>query len=165
MEISKPFSGCIQTCHWAFGIADKRCQSTPIINQRHCSGVSEKHGSDSFGQMKPPRCKRRWHSQTPVPSQTSTLIRLPGRLRNMKASPAQGLCPNACWTTMESPSMPRRMSTGWTASQMAGGWDIRPGIAGARLTSVVKRYWAPPVIGRWSGVTAKVLAMGCRYAG
>lgn len=86
------------------GTADKRSQSTPATSQRHSSGVTEKQLSVAFGQIKPPRCKRRWHSQTPLPSHSNSFRRLPARLRNTNAEPAHGGCPNACWTMADRPS-------------------------------------------------------------
>ena len=131
-------TGYFYTCQLAAGTADKRCQSTPVISHCHCSNVTKKHASLTLGQMKRPLCNRRWHSHTPVPSQTTTLIRLPERLRNTNADPEQGARPKACWTTIDSPSMPRRMSTGETANQIATGFDINPGIVKAQLTSAEK---------------------------
>jgi hypothetical protein len=142
MKINGIKTGYFYTCQLAQGTADKRCQSTPLINHCHCSKVTEKHGSVNFGQMKRPSCSRRWHNHTPVPSQSTTLMRLPERLRNTNADPEQGACPKACWTTIDKPSMPRRMSTGETANQIAAGFDINPDIVRAQLTSAEKCYAA-----------------------
>lgn len=106
------------TCQRASGTADKRCQSTPVTSHCHCVALTKKHGSLVLGQTKLPRCRRRWHNQTPLPSQSNSRRRLPALLRNTIADPAQGACPKPCWAIADKPSMPRRMSTGDTANQI-----------------------------------------------
>jgi len=149
MKINGLKTGYFYTCQLAEGTVDKRCQSTPVINHCHCSNVTEKHALLTLGQMKRPLCNRRWHNQTPVPSQTTTLIRLPERLRKTNADPEQGACPKACWTTIDKPSIPRRMSTGATANQIAAGFAINPGIVKAQLTSAEKCCAAVPMNVLW----------------
>ena len=158
MKINSLKTGCFYTCQLAEGTADKRCQSTPVISHCHCSNVTKKHASLTLGQMKRPLCKRRWHNQTPVPSQTTTLMRLPERLRKTNADPEQGACPKACWTSIDKPSIPRRISTGETANQIAAGFDINPDIVRARLTSAEKCCAAVPMNVLWvTGATGMLL--------
>lgn len=159
MKINDLKTGYFYTCQLAEGTADKRCQSTPVINHCHCSNVTKKHSSLTLGQMKRPLCNRRWHNHTPVPSQTTTLMRLPERLRKTNADPAQGACPKACWTTIDKPSIPRRMSTGATANQIAAGFVINPGIVRAQLTSAVKCCQAVPMNARWITVATGMLLL------
>lgn len=102
--------------------------------------------------MKWPRCSRRWHNQTPLPSHSSSFRRLPARLRNTNAEPAHGACSNACCTMADRPSMPRRRSTGSTASQICGGASIKPGIAAAPPARRLK--WSAAVPGDGLGRTA-----------
>jgi hypothetical protein len=149
MKINDLKTGYFYTCQLAQGAADKRCQSTPVINHCHCSNVTKKHASLTLGQMKRPLCNRRWHNQTPVPSQTTTLMRLPERLRKTNADPEQGACPKVCWTSIDKPSIPRRMSTGETANQIAAGCVINPDIVIAQLTSAEKCYPAVPMYILW----------------
>ena len=159
MKINDLKTGYFYTCQLAEGTADKRCQSTPAINHCHCSKVTEKHGSDTFGQMKRPLCNLRWHNHTPVPSQSTTLMRLPERLRKTNADPEQGACPRVCWTSIDKPSMPRRMSTGATANQIAAGFVINPGIVRARLTSPGRCYQAAPTHVLWVTVATGMLLL------
>src|SRR5450631_1906435 len=149
MKINDIKAGYFYTCQLAEGTADKHCQSTPVINHCHCSNVTKKHGSVTLGQMKRPSCKRRWHNHTPVPSHTTTLMRVPERLRKTNADPEQGACPKACWTTIDKPSIPRRMSTGETANQIASGLVINPDIVRAQLTSEEKCCLAVPMSILW----------------
>jgi hypothetical protein len=149
MKINDHKTGRFYTSQLAAGTADKRCQSTPVINHCHCSNVTKKHASLTLGQMKWPLCKRRWHNQTPVPSQTTTLMRLPERLRKTNADPEQSGCPKACWTIIDKPSIPRRMSTGETANQIAAGFVINPDIVRAQLTSEEKCCSAVPMRSLW----------------
>ena len=162
MKINGLKAGCFYTCQLAEGTADKRCQSTPVINHCHCSNVTKKPASVTLGQMKRPLCKRRWHNHTPVPSQTTTLMRLPERLRKTNADPEQGACPKACWTTIDKPSIPRRMSTGATANQIAAGFVINPGIVIARLTSAGRCCPAAPTPVLWVTGATKMLLHACR---
>ena len=69
----------------------------PAISRSYCAYVMEKLHSPGFGQIKCPRCKRRWHNHTPLPPHSRILIRLTDALRNAKADPAQGCCPKVCW--------------------------------------------------------------------
>src|SRR5664279_4237956 len=111
--------------------------------------------------MKRPLCNRRWHNHTPVPSQSTTLMRLPERLRKTNADSEQGACPKACWTTIDKPSMPRRMSTGATANQIAAGFDINPDIVIAQLASAEKCCQAVLMIGLWVTVATGILLLAC----
>ena len=113
------------TCQRASGTADRRCQSTPETSQCHCASLTKKQGSVVLGQTKPPLCRRRWHSHTPLPSQISNRKRFPALFRNTNAIPEHGACPRASWTIIDKPSMPRRMSTGITASQICAGSPIK----------------------------------------
>ena len=151
MKINGLKTGYFYTCQLAEGTADKHCQSTPVINHCHCSKVTKKHASLTLGQMKRPLCNRRWHNHTPVPSQTTTLMRLPERLRKSNAAPEQGACPKACWTSIDKPSIPRRISTGETANQIAAGFVNNPDIVRARLTRAEKCCPAVPM--RILGIT------------
>ena len=161
MKINSLKTDYFYTCQLAEGTADKRCQSTPVINHCHCSNVTKKHGSVALGQIKRPLCNRRWHNHTPVPSQTTTLMRLPERLRKTNADPEQGACPKACWTSIDNPSMPRRMSTGATANQIAAGFVINPDIVRAQLTSAVKCCQAVPMRVFWITVAKLILVLAC----
>lgn len=114
-------ASALQTRQVADRFAGRRSQSMPQVRQRHSSGVRGQTASSLQGQVKRPRCRRRTHSQTPVPSQTSNLIRWPSRLRNAQGVPSQGERPSACGILGESPSMPIRTSTGSTASQTCSG--------------------------------------------
>ena len=162
MKINDIKAGYFYTCQLAEGTADKRCQSTPVINHCHCSNVTKKDSSLTLGHKKRPLCNRRWHNHTPVPSQTTTLMRVPERLRKTNADPEQGACPKACWTTIDSPSMPRRMSTGETANQIAAGFVINPGIVRARLTSAGRCCPAAPTPVLWVTGATKMLLHACR---
>ena len=136
MLINKGFYLFCQAVKCAGGNADNRCQSTPAISHSHFACVNVKQGSFDFGQTNLPWCKRRWHSHTPVPSHNNTLTRLPARLQNIKAEPAQGARCKDCCTTSDKPSMPRRISTGSTASQIFPGMAISPDILAIPLTIV-----------------------------
>lgn len=103
----------------------KRRQSTPAINHAHCGCVNTMPPSPERCQTNRPRCKRRWHSHTPVPSHSNTLMRLPARLQNTNAEPEHGERCNACSTNTGNPSIPRRMSTGSTISQIFPGFAIK----------------------------------------
>ena len=59
----------------------RRCQSTPVTSHCHCSFVRAQTVSSTEGHLKRPLCRRRLHSQTPVPSQTRSLRRVAARLR------------------------------------------------------------------------------------
>jgi len=158
MKINGLRTSCFYTCQLAQGTADKRCQSTPAISHCHCSNVTKKHTSLILGQMKRPLCKRRWHNHAPVPSQSTTLMRLPERLRKTNADPEQGACPKACWTIIDNPSMPRRMSTGSTANQIAAGFVINPDIVIDRLTSAGRCCQVAPMHVLWvTGATGMLL--------
>lgn len=161
MKINSLKTGYFYTCQLAEGTAGKRCQSTPVINHYHCSNVTKKHGSVALGQIKRPLCNRRWHNHTPVPSQTTTLMRLPERLRKTNADPEQGACPKSCWTSIDKPSMPRRMSTGATANQIAAGFVINPDMVRAQLTSAVKCCQAVPMRVLWITVAKLILVLAC----
>ena len=80
----------LYTLQSGFGRPFRRVQSTPAINQFHCSWDRVCRRSPWTGQVKQPRCRRRWHNQTPLPSQSSNRNRVPRRLRNTKADPSQG---------------------------------------------------------------------------
>lgn len=134
MLINKGFLLFCQARKCAIGNADNRCQSTPAINHSHCACVNVKQCSSDFGQINRPLCKRRWHNHTPVPSHSNTLMRLRARLQNIKAEPAQGACCKDCCTSIDKPSMPRRISTGSAANQIFPGLAINPGISAIPLT-------------------------------
>ena len=68
-------------CHPSGALACNRRQSTPAVSQRHSASLKVQIDSLLCGQVKRPRCNRRTHNQTPVPSQISSLILLPARLR------------------------------------------------------------------------------------
>lgn len=145
------FFKILQTCQWACGSTDKRCQSTPATSHCHCASLIEKQGSLTFGQTKQPRCRRRWQSQTPFPSQTKSRNLLPGRFLNTNTDPAHGECPKDCWTIIDSPSMPRRMSTGATASQIRSGAGISPDTLAARPAMKLTLMPVIPAGGLWRG--------------
>jgi hypothetical protein len=113
-----------QTCQLGSGKRDKRCQSTPAASQSHCARLRQTPASVIFGQTKPPRCNRRWHNQTPLPSHTSKRNRFPALFLNTNATPEHGACPKASWTIIDKPSIPRRISTGATANQICNGSPI-----------------------------------------
>jgi len=180
----------VQACQCALGSADKRChksawsgfaltrrasgriarcESTPATSQCHCASVTWKTVSPAVGQTKPPRCRRRWHSQTPspkaptvgaVPQQQLQAVARPvadtHRAHDTNAEPAHGGCPNACWTMADRPSVPLRMSMGDTANQMCGGHGISPGIATAPPTKPPIRPAAAQASGRPRAAAPKV---------
>ena len=162
MKINDIKAGYFYTCQLAEVTAEKRCQSTPVINHCHCSNVTKKHASLTLGQMKRPLCNRRWHNHTPVPSQTTTLMRLPERLRKTNADPEQGACPKACWTSIDKPSIPRRISTGETANQIAAGFVNNPDIVRARLTRAEKCCPVAPTPVLWVTVATGILLLAWR---
>lgn len=124
-----------QTCQLGSGKRDKRCQSTPAASQSHCARLRQTPASVTFGQTKPPRCNRRWHNQTPLPSHTSKRNRFPALFLNTNAAPEHGACPKASWTIIDKPSIPRRISTGDTASHMCSGSPIKPAPVATPITT------------------------------
>jgi hypothetical protein len=103
------------------------------------------------GQTKHPRCRRRWQSQTPFPSHTNSRNLLPGRFLNTNTEPAQGDCPKDCCTIIDNPSMPRRISTGATASQIRSGLGISPDTLAAHPAIKLTLMPAVPTGGLWHG--------------
>lgn len=91
--------------HCAGAGADRRCQSTPATNHCHCSALICQLASSAWGQMNWPRCSRRKHIHTPVPSQHTSLRRVPRRLANTYAVPSHGGRPCACCTCSDRPSI------------------------------------------------------------
>jgi len=81
---------CAHSRHCAGGGADRRCQSTPITNHCHCSALICQLVSPASGQVNWPRCSRRRHIHTPVPSQHTTFSRVRRRLLKTYAVPSQG---------------------------------------------------------------------------
>lgn len=109
----------------ALDCSTKRRQSTPAINHTHCDWVNATPPSPDRCQTNRPWCKRRWHSHTPVPSHSNTLMRLPARLQNTNADPAHGEHCSIRSTKADNPSIPRRISTGSTINQIFPGFTIK----------------------------------------
>jgi hypothetical protein len=65
-----------------------------------------------------PAISRFRHSQKPPSSQISAFSFFRSRLRKMKQSPVYGSCPSSCSTTLDSVSMPRRISWGARATKI-----------------------------------------------
>jgi len=165
----------VQACQCAWGSADKRChksawsgfaltrrasgriarcESTPATSQCHlcprgyCASVTWKTVSPAVGQTKPPRCKRRWHSQTPSPK-APTIDAVPQQQLQAVARPVAEHERGACARRLPQRLLddgrqavgvlahlcPAGMSTGDTANQMCGGHGISPGIATAPPTT------------------------------
>jgi hypothetical protein len=76
-------------------VVDQRRYVVPE-GQFQTDSLRQQSASSELGHTKPPRCRRRWHSHTPVASQISSFKRLARRLRNAYALPSQGSRPSAC---------------------------------------------------------------------
>jgi hypothetical protein len=96
--------------------------SMPSSNAWICAGVtgtvavvSELHDATA---AKVPDSSRFMHSQKPPSSHTRAFITRRLLLRKMKQSPPNGSWPSSCSTTLESRSIPRRMSCGSRATRI-----------------------------------------------